>query len=355
MNRFFHHRVAVTTVATALTFSATSLPAAAATVSEPILNDLSGPLGLAIGNDGTIYVAQAFAGLLTTVDSNGTAATLVDGSGDEIAGVDARGKGTVVFTQTTYGVPGQPPAVAASLARVRPNGRTTTLLSTSDYETMNNPDGNVEYGFTDVDEACLDKLPDFVQPYTGIVETHPYAVAIVPGGYLIADAAGNDIIRVGNNGRASTVAVLPPVENVITAEIASDFELHECVVGATYWGESVPTDVEVGPDGHYYVSSLPGAPELPGTGSVWRIDSRTGDLTMVGDGLAGAVDIAVAADGTIYVAELDADQISKISGGTITPVVQIDEPGAIEIGLDDTLYATTNVFGPGALVTIDVS
>ena len=75
---------------------------------------------------------------------------------------------------------------------------------------------------------------------------------------------------------------------------------------------------------------------------------------MVADGLTGAVDIAVAADSTILVAELFADQISKISGGVVTPVVDVDTPGAVEIGPDGTLYVTTGVFGEGALVTVDI-
>ncbi len=48
-------------------------------------------------------------------------------------------------------------------------------------------------------------------------------VAIVPGGYAVADAAGNSVLRVGKNGRVSTVAVLPPVEQLITAETVAQF------------------------------------------------------------------------------------------------------------------------------------
>ena len=37
-------------------------PAAAATVSDPIIEGLAGPLQLAVGSDGTVYVGQSFSG-----------------------------------------------------------------------------------------------------------------------------------------------------------------------------------------------------------------------------------------------------------------------------------------------------
>ena len=43
-------------------------PAAAATVSEPIIEGLAGPLQLAVGSDGTVYVGQSFSGALTAID-----------------------------------------------------------------------------------------------------------------------------------------------------------------------------------------------------------------------------------------------------------------------------------------------
>ena len=342
------------TLATTIT-----LPASAAPTMDVVAEGFAGPLGLAVGDDGTVYVGEAFAGLLTTIDRHGTRSVLVDQSGNEIAGVDATGRGNVAFVQTLFdGQPppdGPAPVLDATLETVRPNGRTTTVASLHDYEIDFNSDGGALYGFVDVDADCLAKVsPEIgdLSAYPGIVESHPYAVAIVAGGWLVADAAGNTIVEVGRNGRVSTLAVLPPVANVIDEIVADAFGLPDCLVGETYWGEPVPTDVEVGRDGDYYVSTLPGVPELPGSGAVWRIDSATGDLTRVTDGLTGAVDLAVADDGTIYVAELFADQISTVVGGVVAPWVSVPSPGAVEAAPDGTVYATTNVFGPGALVTL---
>ena len=319
-----------------------------------------GPLGLAVGDDGTIYVGDAFVGELVTIDRMGNRETLV-AAGSEVAGVDARGRGNVAFVQTEYEPgPGDPaPVVDALLRTVRPNGKTTDIASTEAYEQANNPDGDTMYGFFDVPPDCLETLPPFIpQPYEGIVESHPYAVAIADDGWFVADAAGNSVLHVGRNGRMSTVAVLPPVANLVTEEAAARFVLPDCFIGETYYGEPVPTDVEIGPDGHLYVSSLPGGPEAPGSGSVWRIDPTTGAMDQVATGLTSAVDLAIADDGTIYVAEMFASRISKIVGGVPVEHVAIDIPSAVEIGPDGYLYAANApaVVGapaPGSVVRID--
>ena len=59
-------------------------------------------------------------------------------------------------------------------------------------------------------------------------------------------------------------------------------EAPACVVGEEYAFEPVPTDVEFGPDGWLYVSSLPGGPEdasLGARGAVFRVNPWTGHTT----------------------------------------------------------------------------
>ncbi|MFA9430776.1 ScyD/ScyE family protein [Egicoccus sp. AB-alg2] len=325
-----------------------ALPAGADTVVTPVVEDVAMPLGLAIGEDGTIYVAEAFFAL-TTVDRDSNRTTRYEGA---VGGVDATGKGNVAV------VGGGP----TQLTALQPSGRTSFVASLEDHETAVNPDGGVRYGFVDADEACqaeLGAIADFLVPYDGIVESNPYAVAVAGGEWFVADAAGNTIVRVGRNGRVSTHAVLPPVPVTFTQELVDGIAeqygiaLPSCVVGQRFLAEPVPTDVEVGPDGDLYVSSLPGFPELPGMGGVFRVDRRSGAASSVATGLTGAVDLAVAGDGTIYVAELFAGRISAVSGGAVSTLVEVDSPAAIEVARDGTVYATTGAFGPsGAVVTI---
>ena len=112
-------------------------------------------------------------------------------------------------------------------------------------------------------------------------------------------------------------------------------------VGATYQSNPVPTDVEIGPDGDYYVSALPGFPESPGAGKVFKISRTTGAVNEVAGGFTGAVDLAVAADGTIYVAELFAFQVSKVNPGadSASSSVFVPCPTAVEIGPGGTVLA----------------
>jgi hypothetical protein len=356
----FSKRAATILVALLLVFL-TAVPAVAkpkSTSNTPLATGLVGPLGLAVGQDGTVYVTEAFAGRLTAIHKDGSTNVLLDAPGTEIAGVDAAGKGTLVFTQTVFegGAGEEAPVLDALLARLRPNGKTKVIASAEDYEATANPDGGNQYGLLDLDgaadaAACQTNWPtEFLGPqtYYGIVESHPYAVAIVPGGYVVADAAANAVLRIQANGDVSTLAVLPPIPQEITQEVVDTIEFADLsgCVGGVYYGEPVPTDIEIGPDGHYYVSTLPGGPEAPGSGAVWKVNSTTGAATLVSDGLTTPVDIAVAADGTIWVAELFGFQISTIKNGTVVPEMFAPLPGAIEIGPDGTVFAVINALPP---------
>lgn len=325
--------------------------AASGSVSEPIVEGLIGPLGLDVSDNGTIYVAEAFAGQITRVLPGGARSVFFQSEGGSVSGVASTVLNRVVITLSTFPEEEAPP-LDTTLERVRPDGRATTLASLLDYEVANNPDAGNTYGFLNVSAACQTKLPPELLPHPGIVESNPYKVATLsPISYAVADAAGNSILRV-TNSNVTTVAVLPGVPQRITPNAARDLGLPLCTVGRTYTSEPVPTDVEVGPDGFWYVSSLPGGPELPGTGSVFRVDPSTGAVSLVARGFSGAVDLAVADDGTIYVAELNANRISSISDGVVAPVVDVFSPGAVEIGPDGTIYATTGVFGPAGDVVI---
>lgn len=331
----------------------TASPAAAVEIDQ-VADGFAGPLGLAIGADGTVYVAQVFLGTLTAIDPEGDRTDLV--TGEPVAGgVQALGREQVVYT-TRVGEPGVPPS-EASLMRVIAGGKTRQLASLLAYEAAENPDATNLYGFVDLDPACAAEVDAAfggqvaTSPFPGQVDSNPYAVAFDRGGYVVADAGGNDIVRVDANGRVSTVAVLPPIDTTIGTEVVEEFGAPECVVGATYRAEPVPTDVEVGPDGNYYVSSLPGFPEAPGTGSVFRV-TRSGSVELVATGFSGAVDLAVTEDGTIYVAELFGGQISQIVDSDASVLVEVSEPAAIEIAPDGTLYATTDAFGNGRVVIV---
>jgi hypothetical protein len=324
-----------------------------------------GATGLAIADDGSIYVAELFGGALTVIRPGAEPATLV--SGPIGGGVDATGRGNVVYTQS--GPPEFGGAPVATLNSLR-GGKSADLGA---YEAANNPDSVNTYGLVGAATACEDAagaVGDRLGPpvFTGQIESNPYAVAIDwDGSRIVADAAGNDLVRVSPSGkRLSTVAVLPPVVQPLTEEAVAGLiaqvngslppgadpipngALDACI-GEEFAGNPVPTDVEVGPNGHYYVSSLPGFPEADG--GVFRVNRWSGAVTRIASGLHGAVDLAVAADGTIYVAELFGNSIAVIKGGAVVDRIPLDSPGAVEIR-GHTLYATSGVFGPSGSVVM---
>ena len=171
---------------------------------------------------------------------------------------------------------------------------------------------------------------------------------------VVADAGGNDILFVDGRGRVSTIAVLPPQGTTVTAEQAAAQGLPDCVAGATFNFEAVPTDVELGHDGSLYVSTLPGGPEdasLGARGSVYRVNAWSGRVKRVATGFLGATNLAVAPNGTIYVAELFGNKISKVSRRGVSTVVEVPNPAGLEWHRG-RLFATTDVFGSGKLVTV---
>jgi len=335
-----------------MTTPASAEQAAAGSVSPPIVDGLIGPLGLDVSANGIIYVAEGFAGQITRVLPGGARSVLFQSDGDSVSGVASTSLGRVVITLSTFPEEEAPP-LDTTLELVAPNGNAITLASLLDHEVSENPDADQSYGFLNLPAGCLAKLPSELQPYTGIVESNPYKVATLnPFSYAVADAAGNSIVQVSVGRDPRTVAVLPGVPQRITPAAAVQNGLPLCTVGRIYTSEPVPTDVEVGPDGFWYVSSLPGAPELPNTGSVFRVNPNTGAVNVVARGFSGATDLAVADDGTIYVAELFGNRISSISNGVVSPVVDLFSPGAVEVADDGTIYATTGVFGPSGAVVI---
>ena len=180
-------------------------------------------------------------------------------------------------------------------------------------------------------------------------------------------------MSVRHNGRTETLAVLPAQDAVITKErfdaINAETQafndsndpsepdeplLPQCVVGSTYGFEAVPTDVELGRDGLLYVTVLSGGPGALGPRSkVFRVDRRTKALTEIGSGFAGATDLAVAPDGTVYVAELFGGRISELVNGAPVTVAEVMLPAAVEWA-GGKLFATVDVFSEtgGSVVSI---
>lgn len=322
-----------------------------------IAGGLSSPLSLAVDEKGNSYLSQNFAGLVSKVSKNGKVTTLASAPGLETSAVSYR-NGTVYYSQLAFD------HSSAVLMALPKGGTPKQIGDIQAYEAKANPDGKTTYGFTDLPQACLDQIPaDALAPgkYTGIVDTHPYASLAVRSGVYIADAGANAILKVGYNGKVTTTAVLPPAAPVtVTADLAGQAGFPSCVVGYKYRFESVPTDVELGPDGYLYVTSLPGGPEDPSLGArgvVYRVSPWSGRSKVVATGFVGTTGLAVSPKGTIYVAELfgggGSGQVSVVKHGVAKKFLTLAGPAAIEIS-GKKLYVTTGAAAeePTASLTV---
>ncbi|MGH2637273.1 MAG: ScyD/ScyE family protein [Actinomycetota bacterium] len=221
-------------------------------------------------------------------------------------------------------------------------------------------------------EAVLDILayqagdPDPFDQEGNPTESNPYGLAVLPtGDALVADAAGNDLLRVTPAGVATTMARFD-VETVSTIE-----------------SEAVPTTVTIGPDGAVYVGELQGAPFLPGTSHIWRIDPNASGVlcsvdgsdpgcSMYAEGFTAVVDIAFdARRGKLYVYELAEDGVLAFEAGFETgefpPAVLLSvrgdkrreiaagllsQPGGVVVTHRGDVFVTDGMFSDGRLVHV---
>jgi hypothetical protein len=318
---------------------------------------LLSPLSVAAGDDGTVWFTQNYAGTLERRGPAGRTTTVARAPGDlELAGVTEE-DGTV-----WYAVSGRGHTVGR-LHQLDPDGADSVVADLYAHERETNPDADVTYGFRDLPARCAAQLPegDGRAVRRGPAETHPYNLLRAHGAVYVADAAANAITAVSGPDVVTTVAVLPAVRTTMSRAYAEENDLPGCTVGRDYWAEAVPTDVEPGPDGSLYVTTLPGGPgEVDGkpAGRVLRILILTGEIRVLATGLDDPTGLAVSDTGDLYVCELQGDRVSVIAAGTAEPrpYASVIFPGDVEwtpdgpIATVDVLSGTDGVDPPAGQV-----
>lgn len=308
--------------------------------SSTIARGLLSPLSVAVGADGTRYFTQNFAGVLHKQRPGKKVRVLYTSKNHAEVGAVSERDGTVRFATTN--------GSRAFLMGIRPGGSPRRIADLSGYETRANPDRKVTYGFVDLPTDCAAQFPaDGMPPsYQGIVESHPYATTqTADGTTYVADAAANAILAVRPSGKVRTVAVLPATTLTVNASFAEQAQLPECAVGQRYRFEGVPTDVEIGPRGRLYVTTLPGGPEdgsMGAAASVYRINPKTGAVRKIAGGLVSATGLAVTPRGDLLVSELFPGRITRIHAGAKSTFAATPFPGDVEWSRSG-VFATTNV------------
>jgi DNA-binding beta-propeller fold protein YncE len=225
-------------------------PAAEDSSVLPVVEDLNGPRGVAVGPAGRVLFAEndgTFSELVTKGNNAGAVTILGTVPATSIApAIASDGRGQI-YVLTAGGPPG---SGAATLYRATPGS--ASLRAVADIGA---------YQQTDPDPYNLAGDPG---------ESNPFGVAMLPdGSMLVSDAAANDLLRVFPNGRIVTVARLKPRMVPVPAELPAFLGLPPA--GTLIPSEDVATSVTVGADGYYYVGELRGVPATPSTSQVWRI------------------------------------------------------------------------------------
>ncbi len=327
-------------------------------ITTVVMSGLDNPRGLAFGPDGGLYVAEAGRGgpgpsvLLppretVSYGTSGAVSRLLGGVQQRVltglpslalaSGGNARGLVDIGFSASgeAFGVIsfGGNPALRSTLGPVGADfgrlvqlplggGTLRSIADLADYESARDPDG---------------RGPD----------SQPYGLLVTPSGFVVADAGGNDILRVTAGGVISTLAVLPERSNPLPF--------------GPPMVQAVPTTVAIGPDGAYYVGELTGAPHVPGFANVYRLDPLTGDRTVAFSGFTNIIDLAFGPDHSLYVLQVSRDGLASPTGPAPGALIRVDPitgarttllsegldfPGGVAVGPDGSIYVSN--FGTSA-------
>ncbi len=176
-----------------------------------------------------------------------------------------------------------------------------------------------------------------VNPEPQFEDSDPFGLLRTGNGSIVADAAGNDVLRVKADGSIQTLAVI-----------------HDRVIGPNII-ESVPTSVVEGPDGAIYIGELSGFPYPKGVARVLRLVPGQ-EETEYATGFTNIIDIAFDSQGRLLVLEIAKEGLflpeDTVTGrlarieldGTVTDLLTtgLENPGGIAVVDDNTFYITNH-------------
>ena len=316
--------------------------------------------------DPEVYDIDAVAGGGVIVSQNTAVKEIHGGAIGDVAEVESvtpigglAGIGRGVFFAATQG---GDEGVGAALWRVS-HGNARMVADIAAFEREHDPSAAV----FDPQCAALDE-------FTPGPQSNPFHIETLTGSTaLIADAAGNTLLSAKTNGHVDWIALLPPVEDDEGNPLVR-FEGELSGEQATCYVQPVPTSVDVGPDGAFYVGELTGDTPTDvdprGLSRMWRIEAGarhevcpSSECQVVVEGLTAVIDLTFGPDGSLFVLEYHEDGYPSVFGpdpvggriqrcdvdtGECTVVEEnLHAPGAITFDASGDLWVVeSNIFTP---------
>lgn len=174
---------------------------------------------------------------------------------------------------------------------------------------------------TIADLAAWEQANDPVKEEGG-PDSNPVGLLYDCGRFVVADAGGNDVLRVSATGRIGLLAAFDNLTGVSPGPPPPDLP----PAGSPIPVQAVPTSVAAkGYDGAYYVSQLTGFPFNKGLASIYRVD-QWGHKTVYASGLTNVTDLAF--DGRdLYAVQISTEgllngpigSVVKVTAGSTSP------------------------------------
>jgi hypothetical protein len=238
-------------------------------------------------------------------------------------GVSARSLQSIAVQETFFPAAAIPAADAdfnGKLLRGSSNGTIDDVADITGYEVKHDPD---KQG----------------------IDSDPYAVLVLANGStLVADAAGNDILKVDRFHHVSLFHVFPNIVDT-TCSDPSMQQPPPALPGCQF----VPTSLATDKFGHIFVGALGGL--VPGEGRVVELSPNGKEVVNTWTGFTSVTGVAVDRSGNLFVSQLFATQanpvnpmlqgvLTKVSGSTQTNV-DVPFPAGVAVDRWGNVFVST--------------